>query len=194
MMELKISIHIQGSLKSVATPRVKKNMKSTNPKWATIIRISRENARAVISTFANKDAEMNDGQYDTTRDGHPVLRFNRKIRVVFSLFNIRAVSPVFCGCPVPVEPGTGCPSLDTTNLRAILDNCLVFAGWRRDDAADDQEGWLDSFQYVCKMRNKLIAHNNSQRFRKTEYNSRLVAFNSNLLIIKINFPIKFDLN
>ena len=58
---------------------------------------------------------------------------------------------------------------DCINLKAILDNCKLFAGWRKEHAGG-KDGWLQTFQQVSKMRNDFIGHNNAQRIRKLENN------------------------
>ena len=121
-MEMKMAEHIRESLEKslpdlVTNPKLAKKMNLGNP-----VTVKRETARSAMAKFANKTAEMKNGQFDST------------------------------------------------NLRAILDNCKIFTGWRKEQT-DGQEGWLQTFQPVSKMRNDFIGHNNSQRIRKLENNS-----------------------
>jgi len=51
---------------------------------------------------------------------------------------------------------------DATNLKGILNNCSVYAGWTDHTAFN---GWLQTFQEIGKMRNDRIGHNNSFRLR-----------------------------
>jgi len=77
---------------------------------------------------------------------------------------------------------------DCTNLRFILDNCKLFAGWRKEQA-DGQDGWLLTFQHVSKMRNEFIGHNNAQLIRKLENNSFFKRSKNNIEKYKNYYPI-----
>ena len=119
-MEIKMAEHIRESLENslpdlATNPAQKMNL--GNP-----VTVKRETARSALTKFANKTAEMTNGQFEST------------------------------------------------NLRAILDNCKLFAGWRKEHAGG-QDGWLQTFESVSKMRNDFIEHNNAQRIRKPENNS-----------------------
>jgi len=121
-MEMKMAEHIRESLEKslpdlVTNPKLAKKMNLGNP-----VTVKRETARSAMAKFANKTAEMKNGQFDST------------------------------------------------NLRAILDNCKIFTGWRKEQN-DGPDGWLQTFQPVSKMRNDFIGHNNAQRIRKLENNS-----------------------
>ena len=61
---------------------------------------------------------------------------------------------------------------DASNLKGTLNNCTVFQDWVRyknpnTAPANDyfDQGWLQKFQEVAKMRNDHIGHCNSQRLR-----------------------------
>mgnify|MGYP000077692711 CR=1 FL=1 len=71
---------------------------------------------------------------------------------------------------------------DATNLRSILENCKIFAGWRREN------GWLQTFQPVSAMRNKFTGHNNPLRIRKTENN---ITFNT-MQYLRLSIVDRFE--
>ena len=121
-MEIKMSKHLCQTLENslselVTNEKLRKKMNISIPDANPII--NRESARLAISKFANKTAEMKNGQFDSS------------------------------------------------NLRAILDNCKLFNGWK-NQTNEDSDRWLQTFQPVSIMRNQFIGHNNAQRIRKRE--------------------------
>lgn len=51
---------------------------------------------------------------------------------------------------------------DSSNLKAILNNCVVYENWKDHNLST---GWLQTFQVVATMRNNSLGHNNPYRLR-----------------------------
>jgi len=131
IMEMKMSEHLRQTLENslaelVTIEKLRKKMYLSHP-----LIINRESARSAILKFANKTAEMKNGQYDSS------------------------------------------------NLRAILDNCKLFSGWKKQKT-DDLDGWLQTFQPVST--NQFIGHNNAQRIR----NGKIRKLLQEIRIVNLN--------
>ena len=94
-MEMKTGEYIRQSLDMylpdlVTNPKLAKKMNLGNP-----VTVKRETARSAMTKFANKTADVKNGQFDST------------------------------------------------SLRIILENCKIFAGWRKNQARGEN-GWLQA--------------------------------------------------